>query len=592
LVENGRIVAGQRVEGVLVLDAPEEIPRAEEIDMLFESEAWIAEGKYGNSKVMFQAPFEIDLPKGAPFAAGEHRYPFVLDVPEWLPPALEGGTFGIRHVIKTRLDVDWAVDPTAHYRWPPVHMPPRTATRRPLTTRSRPGFFGNLVVEITLLSSTIALGEPIQGQIALRNGHDADFPALDLALTSNFTLVFDSGGRRHTPLSRVRLSAERLRAGETLSFSFPTTPPLQPSYKTAFIDHDVSIVVSIPVSAVLSDDPAFEVPLDVLPETSIVQGSVSTSLLGGDRVRQLAAAMARETGLTEGAHAPVLAYGNVGLVSVSMTDAPRLGKLGVDVDFTFPDLQLGILFRKRGVLEGLVGAATSPFLPPALWDRHLAIKPHDARPKLDDAALLPFFRAVFGGSVEEARLSDHHFGAHVTIIDDEPQRMIELAREVCAQAKRIGDAIRALPFPEALKSARAAWQATADEQNAFLVPTSPSISGLVFRAQILGGEERTIRVDLRSIWNSEVPLLQARIDVRDASIPEASRHELDGDGKSPWLATVRSIFPGPIAFSGGIVLLNGATWPHDPRTLFPTLESFLGWILEARGERRVDAPYR
>lgn len=592
LVQNGRIVSGQRLDGILVVTAPEPIPRAEEIDLLFKSDAWASYGESSISRVMFEAPFELALPKGEPFAAGEHRYPFFIDIPAWLPPELHGGTFGIDHSIDVKLEVDWAFDPSTRFRWPPVHMQPRSGVRRPITMRSRPDFFHGVVLEVTLTSTTVAIGEYVQGQIALRNGHTESFNAVDLELTSNGTIVMGGPHERHsTPLTRIRIPGDRLRAGETVSFSFPTTPTLAPSYRTSFIDHDVSIRVTIPTAA-LGPSPSFHIPIDMLPEGSMVEGSTPTTVLGGERVRRIAKAMAIETGLNEGTAAPVLVYGDVGPVGISIVDAARNGKLGVDVDFTFPDLQLGLLMRRRGVVEELVGSPGSPFLPPPLWDRQLVFKARDKRPKIEDAVLVPLFQAVFGGSVDEARLSDHHFGSHITIIDDEPPRMIELAREMCGQARRIGDAISALPFPEPLTSARSAWQATANEQNAFLVPMAPAIHGIIFRAQILGGEERTIRVDLRTIWKSETPLLQAFIDVRNAAIPEAGRKNLEAEeSASSLLTSVRSTFP-KAQMSGETLVLGDAKWPDDPRVLLPTLETFLGWILEARGERRVDAPYR
>ncbi|MEO7109337.1 MAG: hypothetical protein ABI183_02770 [Polyangiaceae bacterium] len=590
LVPNGRIVAGQRLEAVLVVTAPQPIPRAEGIDLLFQSVAWASYGKSSASKVMFEAPLELELEKGVPFAAGEHRYPFAVDVPAWLPPEVNGGTFGIRHTIDARLDVDWAVDPKAAYIWPRVDMPPRSAVRQPLTIRSHPGFFKDVVVEVTLSSATVAIGEEIRGQIALRSGHTVGFDAIDLALTSNATIAIGMHDRRATPLSRVRVPSAALRAGETLSFTFPSAPYLSPTYKTSFIDHDVSIVVSIPNPWIV---PSFEVPIEVLPAGSIVQGSLSTSLLGGDRVRRIAMAMATDTGLVAGTRAPVLVHGDVGAVKVSMIDAPRQGRLGIDVDLTFSDLELGIVLRQRGVIEGLVGSPTSPFLPPPLWDRHLSFDPNDARPKIPDASLAPFFAAAFGGPIEEIRLSDHHLAFHVSMIDDGPQRMTLVAREVCAQAKRIGDAIRALPFPESLAEARPAWQATAEEQNAILIPSTPAINGIVLRAQILGGAERMIIVNLRTIWKSETPSLQAVLDLRNAPLPEASHSELEGESDNAWLTAVRAIFPEAHATGmGEVVVLSQAKWPTDPRALLPTLETFFGWILEARGERRVDAPYR
>jgi Arrestin (or S-antigen), N-terminal domain len=604
LVPNGHIVAGQRLDAVLVVTAPQPIPRAEGIDLLFQSLAWASYGKSAVNKVMFQAPLELELDKRVPFAAGEHRYPFAVDIPAWLPPELNAGTFGIRHTIDARLEVDWAVDPTAAYIWPRVDMPPRSATRRPLTIRSQPGFYKDVVVEVTLSSATVAIGEPIHGQIALRSGHAVAFDYIDLALCSNATLAIGIRDRLTTPMSRVRIPAPALRAGGTLSFTFPSAPHLPPSYKTSFIDHDVSIAVSIPNP--WSANSRFEVPIEILPAGSIVQGSLSTSLLGGDRVRRIATAMADDTGLIAGTQAPVLVHGSVGALKVSMIDAPRKGKLGIDVDITFPDLELGIVLRTRGLIEDIVGTPTSPFLliAPPLYGWHLSLEPSDARPKLTDASLAPFFGAALRGPREEIRLSDHHLGFHVSLIDDEPQRLIDVAREVCAQAKRVGDAIRALPFPESLAESRPAWQATADEQNAFLVPSTPTIHGIVLRAQILGGEERTIAVNFRTIWRSETPLLQAVIDLRNAPLPEASRRELESESEkisqatrrrpeNALLTSVRAIFPEAHATGNGeAVALNDAKWPPDPRTLLPTLDTFFGWILEARGERRVDAPYR
>jgi hypothetical protein len=40
------------------------------------------------------------------------------------------------------------------------------------------------------------------------------------------------------------------------------------------------------------------------------------------------------------------------------------------------------------------------------------------------------------------------------------------------------------------------------------------------------------------------------------------------------------------------VTLERSDWSADPRALLPAIETFLWWVLEARGERRADAPYR
>ena len=70
LVPNGFMVAGDRLEGALILEAPEPIARAEKILLTIESIAFASYGKSGVEKVMFQAPLQFDLPKDLPFAAG------------------------------------------------------------------------------------------------------------------------------------------------------------------------------------------------------------------------------------------------------------------------------------------------------------------------------------------------------------------------------------------------------------------------------------------------------------------------------------------------------------------------------------------
>jgi len=56
---------------------------------------------------------------------------------------------------------------------------------------------------------------------------------------------------------------------------------------------------------------------------------------------------------------------------------------------------------------------------------------------------------------------------------------------------------------------------------------------------------------------------------------------------------VRALFPSAHVMAQG----NGATldrpeWTPDPRALLSAIETFFEWVLEARGERRQDLPYR
>src|SRR5947209_4471887 len=114
MVPDGLIIPGTRVDGELVVEVPEAIPRAEHVELVFRSIAWAGYGSGKNRSVvrreMYQAPLIVDLPKDVPLAAGEHRYPFKLDLPYWLPPPYKGSDCAIEHTIETRVDVDWAID--------------------------------------------------------------------------------------------------------------------------------------------------------------------------------------------------------------------------------------------------------------------------------------------------------------------------------------------------------------------------------------------------------------------------------------------------------------------------------------------------
>ena len=593
LVPGGVFVPGTRVNGTLVVVAPEPIPRAERVDLVFRSVAWAGYGSGKNRSVdrrtMFDAPLHVDL-VAEPLPAGRHEFPFAMDIPAWLPPGYIGNDCGILHEITMRLDVDWAVDPVTKLV-PVIAMLPRQGTRAALTTRSPGGFHDSIVLEVTLASAVIAHDEPLVGQVALRSGHDARFDAVELLLAGSARIAMGRGDRRRGGGSMIRIPAESLRGGEAVPFQFPPNPHFPASFRSSFIDHEVLLTVSADIP--WATDPSFDLLLDVLPVGSTIVGDTSTSIVGGERLRRIAAAMAESSGLREG-RAPVLVEGNVaGPVSVRISDAPRAGRLGIDVDIEFPDVELGVAFRPLGMLEGF---RTSPLLPAPLSDRYLLrCTPGDARPPVDDAALTAFVHALLAeaGGADDVRFSDHHLGIHVPIPNDELPRMVDIARAAHAKAKAIAEAIAALPFPSSLSAARPAWNATAAEQNAFLVPTGPSLHGLTFRARVLAGEERTITASLRTRWTKEGPTIHVDVDLRNAPLPKAAWAELESEKPSERLRAVRALFPSSHVLGQG----NGATldrpeWAADPRALLSAIETFFWWVLDTRGERRSDLPYR
>ncbi len=445
---------------------------------------------------------------------------------------------------------------------------------------------------MTLASSVITRDEPLIGHIALRSGRAARFEAVELRLAGSSKIIMARGDRRLGAAATIRIPAAELRRGEAVPFQMPLGAHIPPSFRSSFIDHDV--VLSVSVDIPWAPDPTFDLMLDVLPSGSTIEGTAGENVVGGERLRRIASAMAQSTGLHEGAP-PTLVEGDVaGPIAVRLTDAPREAKLGIDVDVVFPDVELGIAFRPLGMIDGF---RSSPLLPAAIANGYLLrCEKDDSRPPVDDSVLEALIRVVLGDVAQHAslRLSDHHLGFHVPIPNDELPRMIDIARAAHAKGMAIADAIARLPFPESLGAeAKLAWQGTAAEQSAFLVPTGPSLYGLVFRARVIDGEERAMRVSIRTKWTKKGPTTHVDLDLRSAPLPQVAWAELESDTPSERMRAVRALFPSAHVMAQG----NGATldrpeWTPDPRALFSALETFFSWVLEARGERRQDLPYR
>jgi len=584
LLTGGTLVPGQRVEGSLVLTAPEPIDRTQHVELTFRTSAWAGYGGGKNRRVLrrdlFNSPLRVDLPKQ--LGAGTHRFPFIVDVPWWLPPGFTGADCAIERVVEARLDVDWAIDPTAK-RYPIILMAPQLGTRQPLSTRSPLSFHPEIVVEISLASTVMALGEPLIGQVALRGAGAARFDAVQLLFASIAQITMGRGDRRRSPKGMsVRIPADAVRSGEPVPFQIPPHQGFTPTSASSFIEHDLALVVSLDIP--WAADPAFEIMLQVLPQGSIIQGDATTGLVGSERLQQIATMMAEDAGLRTG-RAPVLVEGYVGPVGIRIVDAPRGARLGIDVDLTFPDVELGIDFHRLGMLEGF---RESPLLPAELAKAYLLRVSHE-----EGAAA--FVAAALGGlgRADEVRFSDHHLGLHIPLSSDEPAPMVELARSAVTRAKAIGDAIGRLAFPAAARAAQPAWLATASEQSAFLVPTGPSLHGLTFGSRVLGGEQRVVRANIRTEWSKTGAVHHVDVDLSNASLPAAACAELDDETAAPDLRAVRQAFSTTHALADG----RGASLRHegfvvDPRVLLPAIETFFAWVLDKRGEKASDLPYR
>jgi hypothetical protein len=589
MLPESAIWSGTRTEGTLELTATEDIPRAEhaDLDYTVEAVAGYGSGKSRNviRRTLFSAPLQVPLEHV--LKAGTHRFPFAIDLPAWVPPAYIGDDCGIYHRIKTRLDVSWAIDPKA-ILVPRVIMAPGKGSRRPLVQRSPHNFHESIVLEIALATAEMAANEAISGQIALRAGRDARFDAVLLSLEQMATVTMGRGDVRRKPIAKARIPADAIRAGEPITFSFPADHRIVPSFRNPFIDNDlwISVKVDIPWAR----DPEFFVPLRVLPAGSQMHGDASYAPVGGQRLRLAAATIAKETGLTTEGTAPVLVEGNIGPVRLRVSDAPREGAIGLETELVFPDIELGTTFKKRGALDGFRDNA---LLRGRLSDEFLLRTKRDAHaPPFDDEALARFYGTVLSGfeKASELRLSDHHVAAHFALIDDDTARIIELAEFLRKKTEAIGSAIDDLPFPKVVEASRPTWKATAAEQEAVLIPTGPSIHGLTFGAALLDGSTLTIRGAIRTVWTEDGPHTRVELDLSGAPAPEEAAHDLEA-GHGELAATIHQAFP-MIDIHRASATFERPGFTADPRTLLGTVGVFLSWLLEARGERRAEAPYR
>lgn len=593
-LEVGDLVAGTTAPATLVLQVPRPIVRAERLHLAFRSEAQAGYGS-GKSRTVVRreiltSPFQVELPKGTPLPAGNHRYPFSFDVPKDLPPALFGDDCSIYHHFRAVLVVDWARDPSATFV-PAVRHAPTVATRVPITVRSPSTFHDRLVVELTLASNLLALDEPIVGRLALRGGADVRFNSVVLTLVAKQRVVMGQDDVRTLRLGSVRAPADSLRRGEPLPFLIPphvTTP----SVDNAFIAMGYAIEVRVDVP--FRFDPVFEVPITLLPRGSqLYDASDVVTAVGGERLRLIAAELAQRTGLRAGTP-PVLATGRVGPIDMRLTDAPRDGILGVDVTLSFPSLALGTAFRPMGLLDGF---RESPLLPEGLSHRYfLRASPAAGKDAFSPETLKGLFATLLAQAhgADDVHLADHHLGMHFRLRGDDASAIVELGTRAYDHAKAIGAALDALPFPPAVADAEAAWRGTASEEDATVVPSGPSLHGVFFRARVLTGEERAARTTFETVWRDGAPSTRVLVDFGDAPLPREAWATLSSPSDAaPHLAPLRAAFAtATVASEGRVVTLEASSFAADPRSTFPALRALFLWALEVRSERRVDAPYR
>lgn len=175
-VEGGALVPGRKNTLTLRVRADEAMPRATRLEATVVGEAWATSGSTTDRETFLRRPAVLELPHG--LGAGVHRYAFSVDVPADLQQPFVGDECGAAVSLDVRLDVDWALDPTASLTLNVDHPPGRRTGKLPRLVRSPAHVHAVLSLEVTLESSVVAQGEPLVGSLALRAGHDVGFRRL------------------------------------------------------------------------------------------------------------------------------------------------------------------------------------------------------------------------------------------------------------------------------------------------------------------------------------------------------------------------------------------------------------------------------
>lgn len=606
LLDQNAFVAGVRNAGFLQLDLPEAIPRAEAIDLVYETVAMCGFGGGKNRRVatrdVYRVPLHVALPKGG-LAAGTYRYPFHIDVPIHIPPEYEGNDCSIRHRIHANLDVDWAIDPSTSVV-PPVITAGLSTVGSPVFVRTDRNFHSEIVVEVSLATSAVKRGDFFEGAVAVRAAPGAKFEALVLDFSSVAQVRFGGGATRTRSHAVIRIPAAALRAGTSVPFRIPTDAATPITARNGFFDLDVRLGVSLALP--WSFDPEIFIPLTVVDHRSTVVGERGGGIaLGTERLRQLTQFVSERTGLRPGAP-PVFVEGAVGPVRFSLADRIEGGAPRVALQFTYPDLGLGLLARPLGMLDGF----KEKNLPGPLADRFLLEHRSKRFSPADSASFVAAAVDRLPG-IEHFELSDHHLGFDTALHGDEGVALTALAEAARRRAKALADAIASLPsppdFPTAARWRESATTLLATHDGGGFVPSAPALVGLGRRVRTNTGEERSFWLSVRTEWHDGRPDTVITVDV-DVPFGRALHEGLASvktDGKSalsePLVRALR-LLEATVTGSAEEASVQNASSHQlrihragmlaDPATSVPIFDALIAFALATRDERTVDAPYR
>jgi hypothetical protein len=582
LLDDGPVITpGTVVPGRITIVAPRPISRATALSARYRSYAWLNdEGEGGRREVVLaERTIRFDLREGLP--EGRTERALTLEVPRGLPEAAAGSQWAIVHELAARLSVSWALDPKRTFVMP-IRTPPALVVRPPVLARSPPGFDRDVVLDVSLRAGAVVVGTSLEGRVALRAGAEAAWESVVIVLSQVVTV---DGGlvRRRFDLAEVELPRGRFPADRTLMFRFVIDSDVAPTVPDARVS--VRYMLRFAISRRWSQRVWMELSLEILPKGTDLRGQADVPELGDGRRRRLAEVLAHETGLSPG-DGDVLVEGREGPVEIEIRDAPEDGELGVEVALAFPSLGVAVRTRPPGLFRG--GRRVPPELDGKMHVTVDVPPRRYAREPLGEREIFAILEGLGGATSVDLASRSLRFRLPAT---DSVESLVAVVRLAKTKAQVLSSTISALPFPLAFEPHRAAWEATAAERDAHIVPSGPHLLGAVVVVRTLLGEERRFVVNVRTLWEGE---LRAMVEVScpGLGIPAQAYAALDGATPHAALLPALAVLEGihareELGLAGHVPGLVA-----DPRRLLSAAEDLVSFWLEVRGERRVDAPYR
>ena len=588
------LVPGTRATGMLDVTLPEAIPRARAIYARFSCEAW---GVYSNGKSsttythrFLDAPLQLPLGEGG-LTAGHHPIPFAIDLPRRLPPAVNvDGSCGVRYMVHAELDVDWAWDPSLDAVLPVnVLAPPVFLRREPYLMRLPLARSKGGVLEMSLASRVVRVGEPVVGQVALRGDDLDEIDGIELCMGPHLTLRFAHGDQRFGVAASVRPRISLLRRGATVPFSLPTTG-LSWDEQNGIMDVVHVLRVMLDMVTFSLDRFIGNVQLFVLPPNATLIGDAELAPIGLARLEGAADLIAAETGSPR-ARLPELGRFVESNVTVVLEDG---GPGRVSARWLFPPLALGLAVRQRTIL-GEIAHGGHDETPAVLAATHIvSAKPES--PFVVPGVVRAFLDVACAGltETESLQLSDMQL-ANVEALhgDERAETYRELVMRVRERASAIGRAIAALPFSTPGVDA-ARWRELAAAERATLLPHGPSVLGLRREVRTRFGESRFFSADLLTRFEQGHASTQLVVRAENLVVPEEVTRDgvVDSVEAGSWLGPLRSVFPDMRVAAPNLLTLVAPSVCADPRTLVESLDAAIGWFLSLAGEQRADSAYR